>query len=355
VTDNDNCDVNFDVTLSQPDSLSFDINQTSAADCGENTGSVLVINPLGGNGIYTYEIIGQGGPQTSTLFDSLASGNYTMLMLDGNNCQNSSTFTINGTSILNYTVASNSISCFAENDGSISLGNLNGGFAPFSLSLDNGATFSNATFRNDTTISNLLSGDYDIVIRDSINCTYSFPNTISITEPDPIDAEVENITMTDVDSATGRLAIYNIIGGSSPYEVSLDGSAFFSVSLNPLTQTFDTVIEKLAVGFITVFIRDNNACLQDFEAFIEEYEFANRFTIPNIFTPNKDGFNDNFVIPKLPTGSKIKIFEKSGRPVYENDDYQNDWDGEEFVDGTYFYILDVPNQGIYRGFIEIFR
>jgi len=74
--------------------------------------------------------------------------------------------------------------------------------------------------------------------------------------------------------------------------------------------------------------------------------------IPNIFTPNGDGVNDYFEIGYGSEGkpindlsvyflsSKLTIFNRWGRIVYESSDYKNDWDGGKLSDGTYFYVLE---------------
>ncbi len=355
VFDNDNCDVSVDITLIQPDSLSFDVNVIGTADCGDNTGSVLVSNPSGGDGNYSYEIIGVAPIQSSTLFDSLNAGTFTLLMTDGNSCQQIRTFEITGTPLLNYNAVANSITCNGADDGSIEITGLQNGFPPFAISLDNGNQFLPNQFRNDTSLGQISEGSYDVVIRDSLGCLYNFNTTLQINEPSTIDAEIENITMTVEDSATGRIAIYDVIGGTSPYTLSLDGDSAFGLIFNPTTQSFDTVLEKVTEGYHSIIINDSRNCTELFEVYVEAYEFANRFTVPNIFTPNKDGHNDYFVIPKLPAGSKLNVFEKSGRPVFKSDDYQNDWDAEGYADGTYFFTLDVPGQGFFRGFVEVFR
>lgn len=64
-------------------------------------------------------------------------------------------------------------------------------------------------------------------------------------------------------------------------------------------------------------------------------------TVPNVITPNGDGFNDNFVIAGLADypGTMLQIFNRWGKKVYESSDYQNDWNGDNYHDGVYFYIL----------------
>jgi len=74
--------------------------------------------------------------------------------------------------------------------------------------------------------------------------------------------------------------------------------------------------------------------------------------IPEIFTPNRDGINDKFVIVR-PFGTKIdlEIFNRWGSVVYTNPNYQNEWDGkgtgslmgQDLVDGGYYYKIKATN------------
>jgi gliding motility-associated-like protein len=68
----------------------------------------------------------------------------------------------------------------------------------------------------------------------------------------------------------------------------------------------------------------------------------------NVFTPNGDGFNDFFSIINLDDyeSPSIKVYNRWGRMVYESDAYNNDWDGGDLEQGTYFYIV-TPNNTKY--------
>jgi gliding motility-associated-like protein/uncharacterized repeat protein (TIGR01451 family) len=84
------------------------------------------------------------------------------------------------------------------------------------------------------------------------------------------------------------------------------------------------------------------------------------FIIPNVFSPNGDGANDNFEINGL-TGleSQIVIVSRWGNEVYKNYNYKNDWDGSQLSEGTYFYVLTVKAADAksvkYSGYITIVR
>lgn len=66
-------------------------------------------------------------------------------------------------------------------------------------------------------------------------------------------------------------------------------------------------------------------------------------TIPNVITPNGDGLNDNFVVSNLNyyPNSIFMVYNRWGQKVYENSDYQNDWNGGGLAEGTYFFVLRV--------------
>ncbi|NVN94803.1 MAG: gliding motility-associated C-terminal domain-containing protein [Bacteroidetes bacterium] len=63
--------------------------------------------------------------------------------------------------------------------------------------------------------------------------------------------------------------------------------------------------------------------------------------IPNIFTPNNDGFNDYFVIRNIEkcSNNDLVIKDRNGNTVFEKSNYQNDWDGRNVADGVYFFFL----------------
>ncbi|MDY0400666.1 MAG: gliding motility-associated C-terminal domain-containing protein, partial [Bacteroidales bacterium] len=84
-------------------------------------------------------------------------------------------------------------------------------------------------------------------------------------------------------------------------------------------------------------------------------------SIPNVITPNDDGINDVFYITNIEfyPNSEIKIYNRWGKKIYENENYQGDWDGKGLDDGTYYYIFRL-NYGYgkideYHGTITIIK
>ena len=89
----------------------------------------------------------------------------------------------------------------------------------------------------------------------------------------------------------------------------------------------------------------------------------------NVFTPNNDGINDFFVpinLDDYPNPS-VLVYNRWGKLVYANENYQYDWDGTHFKsgnelnDGLYYYIVD-PESNKYdyttnpiNGYVHLIR
>lgn len=71
------------------------------------------------------------------------------------------------------------------------------------------------------------------------------------------------------------------------------------------------------------------------------------WTIPNTFTPNGDGINDNFKLIRHPlvTGFQIRIFDRWGNKVFESTDAEFSWNGsdqfggKELRTGVFAYVI----------------
>ena len=80
-------------------------------------------------------------------------------------------------------------------------------------------------------------------------------------------------------------------------------------------------------------------------------------TPPNVITPNGDNINDYFAISNIEYHANcgLTIFDRWGRKVYESSNYKNEWKADGCADGTFFYILDVPDDKKYTGFITVYH
>lgn len=67
------------------------------------------------------------------------------------------------------------------------------------------------------------------------------------------------------------------------------------------------------------------------------------FKIPNVFTPNGDGLNDVFEIKGLELfpENEMMVYNRWGTQVFRSQNYKNDWNGQQLMEGTYYYIFRV--------------
>jgi gliding motility-associated-like protein len=84
--------------------------------------------------------------------------------------------------------------------------------------------------------------------------------------------------------------------------------------------------------------------------------------IPNVITPNNDGYNDSWRIENIQLfpSNRVLILNRWGDIVYQSDFYNNDWDGSFggglLPAGTYYYVLDLgQGWGIFKGDVTIIR
>ncbi|WP_309938792.1 MBG domain-containing protein [Aureibacter tunicatorum] len=102
------------------------------------------------------------------------------------------------------------------------------------------------------------------------------------------------------------------------------------------------------------------------ELFIDEYEIIANIgmltivpdlDIPELLTPNADGFNDTWNILGVEFFEKIKVkvFSQDGTLVFVSENYQsdNEWNGAEAIPGVYAYVIETSLGKKYNGTLII--
>jgi gliding motility-associated-like protein len=79
--------------------------------------------------------------------------------------------------------------------------------------------------------------------------------------------------------------------------------------------------------------------------------------VPNVFSPNGDGQNDALVFTgaEYYPGNKLSVYNRWGQPIYETTSYRNNWRAPNVSEGTYFYVLKLPNGKEYTGHVTLLR
>ncbi len=109
---------------------------------------------------------------------------------------------------------------------------------------------------------------------------------------------------------------------------------------------------------VTAYIKEYNIIVSD--SINITYD-GDCLKIPNIFTPNGDGVNDYFVIQNtISWNINLQVYNRWGNIVYQNNNYQNNWDGKDVAYGVYYYIIVAKNnlsgfEKQYHGSVTILR
>ncbi len=108
---------------------------------------------------------------------------------------------------------------------------------------------------------------------------------------------------------------------------------------NRLVHQFDTT----GIFEVKLRINDITGCA---DTIAKTITVSNKLNVPNVFTPNQDGFNDLFIIEgDGVTNLKLSIFTRSGLKVFETTAKTLVWDGfmlsgEKARDGIFYYVIE---------------
>ena len=232
-------------------STSASINNTGAATaiattiadatCGDANGSITLGAVTGGTAPYTYSVDGRTFTST-TLYSGLAAGSHTIDVKDANGCTFSTSASINNTSAATAIATTIADATCGDANGSITLGAVTGGTAPYTYSVDG------STFTSTTLYSGLAAGSHTIDVKDANGCTFS--TSASINNTGAATAIATTIADATCGDANGSITLGAVTGGTAPYTYSVDGSTFTST----------TLYSGLSAGSHTIDVKDANGC-----------------------------------------------------------------------------------------------
>ncbi|MCX6296213.1 MAG: PKD domain-containing protein, partial [Bacteroidetes bacterium] len=216
------------------------VNTTNAA-CGASTGTISIGATTGGLAPYSYSV--NGSPFTSTTsYTAFAAGTYTVIVKDANGCTYNTTAFVNPTFGPTAIIVTNTNATCGNSNGTITMGVVSGGTAPFTYSVNASA------FTGTTTYTGFGAGTYTVVVKDASGCTFSSTTTIiNILGPTAIATTLTNTTCS---ANNGSVILGAVTGGTSAYTYSFNGSPFTST----------TNYTALASGTYSIVVKDANGC-----------------------------------------------------------------------------------------------
>lgn len=170
--------------------------------------------------------------------------------------------------------------------------------------------------------------------------------TIYIKNVDPLNVTTSGDTTICPQSGGKAIVTASFTGGYGPFTFQWDNSLGTDPTIEvnpPVTTTYSIVV--------------HDSCGNESASNSVTVDILCPIEIPNVLTPNGDGFNDHFIIRNIDEypNSKLIVFSRWGNKVFESSSYNNEWDGGSCSDGVYFYILNQSNGDIYHGTITLLR
>ena len=316
VMDANLCQGIFNFTLTQPDSLQTSITKVDVSCFGGNDGEATV-NVIGGVGNYQYLWSNQ---QTSATAIDLIAGNYTVMVADGNGCQQPATTIINQPpEIIIDSVQVVDVYCFGDSDGQITVF-ASGGTPPFEYSVND-----TANFQTSNVLTGLSAGTYTVMVLDVFNCIVS--QEVTVNQPWEFWIEAGPDQTVDLGYSVDIDALVNTNPPVTYNWTPLSGIMSCTDCEDPTITPFETTT-------YVVEATDSRGCTV-YDSLTIFVDTKRPYFVPNAYTPNFDGTNDYFYVQGGPAISNVKVmkvFDRWGSLVFESENMQaNDesigWDG----------------------------
>jgi len=210
----------------------------------------------------------------------------------------------------------------------------------------------------------------DMIYLDSLSPESLFNMTLTTDYP-PLNSPNEGTAIIDI-ALINQSSNYNFANQALPYgnDPSVDTNFIWTFGLVNQTPTevdtsFDDITELVTKQYLSegeyevclIVVENMNGCIDTACQQLIVHDVPNLLT-PNVFTPGKDGQNDEYYFTgKGVTQFSCQVFNSWGNQVFEFFDITDIWNGENMntnspcVDGTYFYIYTVKysNELEYQG------
>lgn len=260
ITDANNCFTNFETSLSQPDKLEIETINYTQPLCYEDANGKITFSGKGGTitDTYTFKITNETEEfsNNSGNFNGLESGEYTLSLIDENNCLTTNNFKLNQPDKLQFkTIKPTAPLCYGGTNGSIKLDAIGGvnTSKPYTYRLSNASGLIDMKQSNTEVIfENLISADYLYELEDENGCLTN--GAIKITQPEAIAVDFEKQQVSCHNGTDGKLQA-NVSGGTAPYVYK-----WYNNQGEHIQNETGNSLNNIPSGLYTVEVWDKNKC-----------------------------------------------------------------------------------------------
>lgn len=327
VTDSNSCSQTFTVTVPYTTPVPVTAYVTNADICNNETTTLYIDTTVSGYvpGAYTWLPGNMNG--TSVVVSPGDTTTYTVDAEDIYGCTSTATVTVNAKEAPTATFTVEPDSVCLGNSQVITYTGKSTGAATYNWHNFDGATVQSGSGQGPYTILFTTAGLYTLQLTVSDNGCTSTPVTHQTMIWGPLSAPV--VTVTSVTASTITFS-WQPVPGATGYIVSVNGSVYITPTSGSLGTTHSIVNlqpgEEITISVIALGVE---SCRNSEEGKATGTTLNDEIFIPNSFSPNGDGKNDDFrVYGNIISSLHMKIFNQWGQLIYETSDYNKGWDGK---------------------------
>ena len=224
--------------------------------CSKNNGQVVLGVVVGGEPPYKYRFGNTNVFSDVKIFTGLDSGVYKLGVKDNNGCIYNAPDVkiIDQTGPTAIVVAKTNSGC-AGNSGTVSMGAVTAGKAPYQYN------FNNLNFSAVVSYAGLSAGKYPLIIKDANECEFTADSIIvdsilrmkSIAVDSVISPSACSFSSTGGAKDDGRIVLGKVTGGTKPYTFNFNDGGFKT----------DSIFKQLFAETYKLSVKDSNGCILD--------------------------------------------------------------------------------------------
>jgi gliding motility-associated-like protein len=240
ITDANGCTGTTSATITQPNAITTTVSSTNVSCNGGGNGTASVVSVGGGTAPFSYAW-NTAPVQSTTTATNLPAGTYAVTITDANGCTSTSSGTTVSQPSALVLSAIHTFSICGQANGTITA-TVSGGTAPYTFSLNGGASQSSNFFNN------LAGGNYTVIATDANGCSNTIIETVGVLPT----VNIQSSTATPVSCFGGNNGSITLVasGGTPPLLYNLSGSP----------QQPSPTWNNLTAGNYTVVVTDANNC-----------------------------------------------------------------------------------------------
>jgi gliding motility-associated-like protein len=336
VSDSSGCDTTLLFMITEPDSISVQLDQVTSPTCASVNDGLISITVLGGSSPFVYQWSGPNGfGSAQEDISNLFPGTYTLMLLDDADCEFMYSITLDPVIEVIAIAGSDTVVC-ANGD---------------QFYLDGSGSIGATTYAWTDLNGDPLGSDDSLLVSAGSAGTIGYVLTVS-----------DGGQCFDVDTVLVT-ALQLPFVDAGPDQSVFGSDQILTLGGSPTTNTGNSVVwspdtalsdpfafnpqyPATQSGWFLVSVVDSSGCTALDSVFIEVLP---EISVPSGFSPNGDGINDiweidiDLLFPDL----VVEIYNRWGNLLYRSEGYTIPWDGNYEGDpvpvGTYYYVIDLKS------------